>query len=153
MFEILFVFFIVLFFVIAFFTWLSNTLIGSERWCEKCDTWNTMKLDRSHWICEKCGHPNQANRGCPRCGWYARFENRFVRRAGPYSKEKANGYYLKGYKETWNCPVHGDYVIFVAASESIDYGEGNSFDDDENYDDASDNNGEDEYSDNMDTQY
>jgi ribosomal protein S27AE len=104
--------------VVMFFQWIDKTTFGSERWCAQCNTWNIMKLVGDKYKCKKCGHLNQENRGCPKCGWYARYEKRYVGRVGPYSEPVEAGSYLLTFHETWNCPQHGNYVCSVPASES-----------------------------------
>lgn len=115
------VIFLIIFGIGAVINWILKSIIGEIRWCENCNTWNKMKLKDKFFICQNCGHSNFHKRGCPECGWYGRYENRYVGRVGPYSEMKDYGKYLLMYKETWNCPKHGNYTVMVPASQSREY--------------------------------
>jgi hypothetical protein len=119
--ETIFGLLIILVTFISGINWLGNTAFGAERWCESCNTRNTMKLRGGSFICKQCGHPNQKDQGCPHCGWYGRFETLYVGRVGPFIQRIDPLSSVVVYKETWNCPSHANFTITVAASESKDY--------------------------------
>jgi len=107
--------------IVFIFHWMSESIIGKDRWCDNCNSWSVMRFSFfSYFKCKKCGRENPKNRGCPVCGWYGRFEDRYVGRVGPYSEMMEYGSYLLMYRETWNCPRHGNYSFMVPASQSYD---------------------------------
>jgi hypothetical protein len=109
-----------LLFLIGIVIYLAFFFIkGPDRWCEQCNTWSNMKP--SSFSCEKCGHSNKRRGGCPKCGWYARFENRFVGRVGPIWQRMDFNNSIMIYRETWDCPKHGNYQCDVPASESREH--------------------------------
>jgi hypothetical protein len=106
--------------------YFSNKIVGKERWCENCNSWSVMKLTGdlkgNYFTCENCQHRNLENSGgCRQCGWYAKFENRYINRIGPIWKSIDYNNSIMVYRETWNCPKHGNYECDVPDSESIDY--------------------------------
>jgi len=111
--------------IIYLVKYFSDKYAGAERWCEGCNTWSVMKLTGDlkgdYFTCTKCGQRNKKNRGCPHCGWFARFENRYVGRVGPFSEMVDFYSSVLIFKETWNCPKHGNYLCVVTASESRNY--------------------------------
>lgn len=103
-------FLIFLIFGIVAIVFFYQRYIGSERWCENCNQWFNMKLKGEWFICESCGWKNISNRGCPHCGWYGKYENRFLRRIGPVV-ENQYCQSLVYYREWWSCPKHGEYEV------------------------------------------
>jgi hypothetical protein len=98
----------------------------AELWCENCNTWNEMRVQRSPlkgFVCPNCGWLNQEKKGCPRCHWYPRFEKGTLARRGPFQKvDKKDVTFFWGIEERYYvfeefnlCPKHGEFRACIPA--------------------------------------
>jgi hypothetical protein len=144
--------------------WLIDLYNHQEKWCEKCNTWQTMSRlsgQISGWKCGKCQWINQEKYGaCPTCGWYGKFANGTISRRGPFRKVDRTPVtpfwgvqeeYM-AYEEKIKCPKHGIFTAYVPANtyQSSRHSQPDNTDeqyddqfsrDDDNYDIQADNRG------------
>lgn len=111
--------------IIIGIVYLSETVVGKMMWCEKCNSWEKMKMksgEISGWNCPSCDWINQKQLGsCPTCNWYEKYEIKTVSHRGPFKKVDSQNidmfyavdttYYA--YEEKIECPKHGVFTAYI----------------------------------------